>query len=317
VPPRLPRAGLPAAAAGECRDLHGGLHRRRPADHLPVGRRLLPGHCNNTNDNDCPCPVRQQRARAGETCDPIASCMDRERACVSDAATTRTRMGDPGAASSPASRPRAPAARPTAPAPPAAVPIQDRDCPGCGNGVTEAHETCDPGDRLSGAPGGLPERSEHDPHAVGGSRGLHLRLHRVAPALRPGRFQLPRRLHARPATPTAPAAATGRWIRARPAIPCRCVSRGPPPASATPAPSARPMGDTATCRFTCQETPADVRRRPTCSARPAAAPPGTGTATVAATAASNRARRATRAGPRTSGPASGDRQHRQHPQRQR
>ena len=68
--PAPARPGLPAAAAGQRRHLHRGLHRRRPADHLPVGRRLLPGRLQQHQRQRLPRPVRQQRHRGGRDLRP-------------------------------------------------------------------------------------------------------------------------------------------------------------------------------------------------------------------------------------------------------
>jgi Abnormal spindle-like microcephaly-assoc'd, ASPM-SPD-2-Hydin len=108
------------------------------------GDGCCPVSCNNTNDTDCPSLCGNSVVESGETCDPISSCMDRERACVSDAATTRTRMGDPGRCTFTCRETTRTCGPADGACPPGCGPIQDPDCPGCGNGVMEANETCDP-----------------------------------------------------------------------------------------------------------------------------------------------------------------------------
>ena len=216
--------------------------------------------------------------RSGETCDPIASCMDRERACVSDAATTRTRMGDPGRCRSPAWRPPAPAARPTAPARPAAAPSRTATAPAAATAswrparpairwpvCLERQQACVSDQSTVRTPGGDPG-------------GLHLHLHarRPAPAARPMATAPP--AARRPATPTAPAAATACWIPARPATRWRCASSGPPACVSDASTIRTPHGRSRHLPLHLPGDAADVRRRPTASARPAAAPPRTATA---------------------------------------
>ena len=275
---------------------------RPPASRATAAARVA---CNSTNDTDCPALCGNSVVEAGRDLrshrqlhGPGARLRERRRhhphaawaipascqfTCME---TTRTCGPADGAC------------------PPGCGPTQDRDCPGCGNGVMEPSETCDPvavclerqrtciSDQSTiRTPGG-------DPAAC------TFTCMRDAPPLRPGRWQLPRRLHARPATPTAPAAATACWIPGETCDPVSvCEQRAPglrqrrqhhPHARwAIPTPAASPA----------RRRPGRAAR-PTASARPTAAPPRTGTARAAATAASNRARPATRAGPRTSGPAS-------------
>ncbi|HEY0709880.1 MAG TPA: hypothetical protein VGG33_23910, partial [Polyangia bacterium] len=134
---RLRKLVNPGTCTAACID--DGLQTMCKSDDgcCPVG-------CLNTNDNDCPALCGNGVVETSETCDPIASCMEKERACVSDAATTRTRSGDPGKCNFVCTE----TARTCGPAdgacPPGCGPTQDRDCPGCGNGVTESNETCDP-----------------------------------------------------------------------------------------------------------------------------------------------------------------------------
>ncbi len=108
------------------------------------GDGCCPVGCNATNDNDCSVLCGNGVVEAGETCDPIASCMQKEAACVSDSTTTRTRSGDSGKCTFACVATMRTCGAADGACPPGCGPTMDRDCPGCGNGVVEAGETCDP-----------------------------------------------------------------------------------------------------------------------------------------------------------------------------
>ena len=110
-----------------------------------AGDGCCPVTCNNTNDSDCPVRCGNGVVEMGETCDPIARCRDQERSCVSDAATVRMRTGDSGSCRFVCRESRRMCGADDGACPPEDCgPVQDHDCPGCGNGVREPNETCDP-----------------------------------------------------------------------------------------------------------------------------------------------------------------------------
>ena len=108
------------------------------------GDGCCPVGCLSNNDADCPALCGNSVVEAGETCDPIGSCLDKERACVSDGSTTRTRSGDSGKCQFTCTETARVCGPSDGACPPGCGPTQDRDCAGCGNGVTEPSETCDP-----------------------------------------------------------------------------------------------------------------------------------------------------------------------------
>jgi hypothetical protein len=108
------------------------------------GDGCCPVGCNATNDSDCTVLCGNAVVEPGETCDPIASCMAAERACVSDGATTRTRGGDSGKCTFVCTESKRTCGPADGACPPGCGPTMDRDCAGCGNSVVEAGETCDP-----------------------------------------------------------------------------------------------------------------------------------------------------------------------------
>ena len=108
------------------------------------GDGCCPAGCNRTNDADCAPLCGNSVVEPGETCDPISSCMSQERACVSDAQVVRTRTGEAGACTFVCMEAQRMCGPPDGACPMGCGPTQDPDCPGCGNGVVEPGETCDP-----------------------------------------------------------------------------------------------------------------------------------------------------------------------------
>jgi hypothetical protein len=102
-----------------------------------------PSNCLPTQDADC-AGCGNGRLDAGETCDPVAMCQEQARRCVSDDDTVRVGTGDPtmctfACVATPRRCGDADGKCPTG-----CLPTQDVDCPGCGNGIVEKGETCDP-----------------------------------------------------------------------------------------------------------------------------------------------------------------------------
>lgn len=108
------------------------------------GDGCCPPACNANNDRDCAPRCGNTVVESGETCDPISSCTARETACVSDATTLRTRMGDPGRCMFTCVEMTRTCGAMDRACPPGCGPTQDPDCAGCGNNVVEPNETCDP-----------------------------------------------------------------------------------------------------------------------------------------------------------------------------
>ncbi|HKQ70162.1 MAG TPA: hypothetical protein VJT73_12525 [Polyangiaceae bacterium] len=100
--------------------------------------------CGPTSDADCPgCGNGRVETGLGETCDPPGACSTQQTACVSDANNVRTSSGSTAACTYRCTT----TARTCGPAdgfcPSGCGPVQDVDCPGCGNGKIEGAETCD------------------------------------------------------------------------------------------------------------------------------------------------------------------------------
>jgi hypothetical protein len=102
-----------------------------------------PPGCTGTADRDC-AGCGNAVVEMGETCDPIASCAQKQLACVSDDAMIRTPGGNIAICSvTCAETPRVCGAMDGA-CPPGCTLARDLDCQGCGNGRLDAGETCDP-----------------------------------------------------------------------------------------------------------------------------------------------------------------------------
>jgi hypothetical protein len=59
------------------------------------GDGCCPGGCDSTKDGDCPVVCGNGTVEAGETCDPVSQCNQRQAACKSDRDNVRTPMGSP------------------------------------------------------------------------------------------------------------------------------------------------------------------------------------------------------------------------------
>lgn len=108
------------------------------------GDGCCPAGCHRNNDNDCTALCGNGQLEAGETCDPAGSCLDKQKACVSDGDVVRTPEGSAAACTFQCREaPRACGPKDGG-CPAGCTAGQDADCPGCGNGIKEANETCDP-----------------------------------------------------------------------------------------------------------------------------------------------------------------------------
>jgi Abnormal spindle-like microcephaly-assoc'd, ASPM-SPD-2-Hydin len=101
-------------------------------------------NCGPTRDADC-AGCGNGRVEAGEVCDPPARCLDQQAACVSDTNFVRAGSGDPATCGFTCTATARMCGAADGACPMGCGPMQDRDCPGCGNGRVESPaETCDP-----------------------------------------------------------------------------------------------------------------------------------------------------------------------------
>jgi hypothetical protein len=103
-----------------------------------------PSGCTANNDADCGAVCGNGTVEGGETCDPLSDCTARKNACVSDANKIRLQSGDATKCTFECVEADRNCVAGDNFCPSRCAPTTDSDCPGCGNGKTEAGETCDP-----------------------------------------------------------------------------------------------------------------------------------------------------------------------------